>query len=247
MHAITDIDCTRDTLLDGRVMLTQPRNGYRAAVDPVLLAAAIAARPGDRVLDLGCGVGAAALCLMARVPGLDLVGLEIQPHLAGLARVNAEANGQAGFQVEEGSAAQPLHRLGSFDHVITNPPYVAQGRGTAPPTGSKALAHMEGELALEGWISAAARRLRPKGVLTVIHRADRLDELLAALAARGLGEVRIRPVWPRASEAAGRVVVSGRKGSRAPLALLPGLVLHQGDGGYTAEAEAILRHAGVFE
>ncbi|CAA7613717.1 tRNA1(Val) (adenine(37)-N6)-methyltransferase [Magnetospirillum sp. SS-4] len=233
---------TEDRLLDGTVILHQPADGYRAAIDPVLLAAAVSARNGDHVLDLGCGVGAAALCLLARHPDLRVTGLEIQPALAMLARINAEANGRAAeFKVVEGSAAAPSLDLGPFDHVMTNPPFHREGRGTSPPGPVKAVANVEGDLDLAGWIKAAVRLLRPKGRLSVIHRADRLGDLLAALAGRGIGEVRILPLWPKPDRPAGRVIVRGRKGSKAPMELLPGLVLHRPDGAYADEAEAILR------
>lgn len=242
----TELPVTRDRLLNGRVLLTQPRHGYRAAIDPVLLAAAVAPASGESVLDLGCGVGAAALCLMARVPGLRLTGLEIQPELARLARLNAAANGAADFTVVDGSAEAPPARWTGFDHVMTNPPYVAAGRGTPPPGILKATANMEGGLDLAGWIKAAARLVRPKGSLTLIHRADRLAELLAAFAGRGLGRVRVVPLWPKAGRPAGRIIVSAVKGSRAPLEILPGLILHRDDGGATAAAEAILRDAAAL-
>lgn len=242
MPAIASI--TEDRLLDGRVALRQPADGYRAAIDPVLLAAAVAARPGDSVLDLGCGVGAAALCLLARRADLFLTGLEVQPVLAELARDNASANGWSDrFRVVEGSAAAPLPGFGPFDHVMTNPPFLAEGRGTPPPGAIKAIANVEDELDLKGWITAAARLLKPKGRLAIIHRADRLGDVLAALGGRGFGETRILPLWPKPGRSAVRVIVLARKGSKAPLELRPGLVLHREDGAYSDEADAILRGA----
>ncbi|MFD2233413.1 tRNA1(Val) (adenine(37)-N6)-methyltransferase [Phaeospirillum tilakii] len=240
---------TEDRLLGGRVRLRQPADGYRAAIDPVLLAAAVTATPGERVLDLGCGVGAAALCLLARRPDLRVTGLELQPELAELARINAAANDHADrFEVVTGSALAPPAAIapGGFAQVITNPPFALAGAGTVPPDRSKALAHVEAGFDLAGWIRAAARALAPKGRLWVIHRADRLDALLAAFAGRGLGEVRVLPLWPKAGRPAGRVIVSARKGSRAPFALLPGLVLHRDDGGYSPAAEAVLRDAAAL-
>jgi tRNA1(Val) A37 N6-methylase TrmN6 len=233
---------TEDGLLGGRVRLLQPRDGYRAAVDPVLLAAAVPAMPGERVLDLGCGVGAAAFCLLARRPGIRVVGLEIQAELAGLAGRNAVLNGAAeGFRVVAGDAARPPEPLEGFDHVMTNPPFLGEGAGTRPADGSRALAHVEGGLDLAGWLKAAVKALRPKGRLTLIHRADRLAEILAILEKRGVGEVTVLPLWPKAGRAAGRVIVMARKAVRTPLRLLPGLVLHAPDGAYTPEAEAVLR------
>jgi tRNA1(Val) A37 N6-methylase TrmN6 len=235
-----------DRLLGGRVRLRQPLHGYRAAIDPVLLAAAVPAVEGDSVLDLGCGVGAAALCLLARLTGVRVTGLEVQPELAALARENAASNGFADrFTVVEGSllAPPPLVQDG-YDHVMTNPPFLAEGSGTRAPVLSKATANMEeGEVDLGAWIKAAAKLLRPKGRLALIHRADRLGEVLNALGRRGLGEVRVLPLWPRAGRPAGRVIVTARKGVRTPLELLPGLVLHGEGGAYTEAAEAVLRRA----
>jgi len=239
-------NATEDGLLGGRVRLRQPVGGYRAAIDPVLLAAAVTAAPGERVLDLGCGVGAAALCLLARQPSLHVTGLELQPVLADLARDNAGRNGCADrFTVVTGSALAPPPEIApaGFAQVISNPPFVAAGRGTRPPDGSKALAHIEDGFDLADWIRAAARALAPKGRLWLIHRADRLESLLAAFAGRGLGEVRVLPLWPKPGRPASRILVSARKGARTPLALLPGLMLHREDGAYTAEAEAVLREA----
>lgn len=239
---------TEDGLLNGRVRLLQPRDGYRAAVDPVLLAAAVPAMPGERVLDLGCGVGAAAFCLLARRPGVRVVGMDIQAELAELAERNAALNGCAGsFRAVVGDAAHPPEPLEGFDHVMTNPPFMGEGTGTRPAEGSRAVAHVEGGLDLAGWLKAAVKALRPKGRLTLIHRADRLAEILAILARRGVGEVAVLPLWPKAGRAAGRVIVSARKSVRSPFRLLPGLVLHAADGAYVPEAEAVLRGGGGLD
>ncbi|MGE5505588.1 MAG: tRNA1(Val) (adenine(37)-N6)-methyltransferase [Actinomycetota bacterium] len=233
---------TEDGLLGGRVRLRQPAEGYRAAIDPVLLAAAVTARDGDRVLDLGCGVGSAALCLLARVPGVRATGLELQPGLAALARLNAEANGAGErFEVVEGSVTAPPLANGSFTVVMTNPPYLEAARAKAPPHAGKATANVEGEAGLGQWIATAVRLLAPKGRLAVIHRADRLADLLAAVSSQRLGEIRVLPLWPKRGRPAGRVVVTARKDARTPLDLLPGLLLHEDDGSYTAQAQAVLR------
>jgi tRNA1(Val) A37 N6-methylase TrmN6 len=241
---------TEDRLIGGRVRLCQPAKGYRAAIDPVFLAAAMTVEPDETVLDLGCGVGAAGLCLLARQPLARVTGLELQAGMADLARRNGDANGHPPdrFKIVEGSALSPPPELtgGGFAHVMTNPPFQPPGRGTAPPEGSKALAHVESAGDLAAWVKAAARLLAPKGRLWVIHRADRLEELLAAFAGRGLGEVRVLPLWPKPGRAAGRVIVAARKGSRTPFALLPGLVLHRDDGGYSPAAEAVLREAAAI-
>ncbi len=244
---------TEDRLLGERVVLLQPAAGYRAAIDPVLLAAAVPARDGEAVLELGCGAGAAALCLLARVPGCHVAGMEVQPALAALARRNAARNGVAErFTVVEGDLGNPppalldlAPRPAGFDHAMLNPPFLPAGRDTPPPDALGATARQEGEAGLAEWIAAARRRLRPGGTLTLIHRADRVDAVLAALAGR-FGGIALIPLWPRAAEPARRIVVRARKGSRAPAILAPGLVLHQADGRYTAAAEAVLRHAAAL-
>jgi len=238
---------TEDRLLDGRVRLLQPARGYRVAIDPVVLAAAVPARAGQAVLDLGCGSGAAALCLLARVPGLTATGLECDPAAAALARDNAAANGVAdSFRILEGEllAPPPALRAARFDHVLLNPPYLDPTRARLPEDADRRRSHGEAAAGLADWLDLGLRRLRDDGTLSVIHRAERLDEILATLAGRA-GGVTVFPLWPGGAEAkpAKRIVVRARKGSRASLSLHPGLVLHRPDGGYTAAAEAVLRDA----
>lgn len=230
---------TEDRLLGGRVRLMQPRDGYRAAVDPVLLAAACPARPGQSVLDMGIGTGAATLALAARVPGLRLIGLEWRPQTAHLARRNMALNGVAAT-IAVGDAKRPPLPPESVDHVLTNPPFASGG--TPPPDPGRASAHVEGVTDLADWLKGCLRCLRPRGWLTLIHRADRLDDVLAGLH-RQCGAVAIIPLWPRAGEAARRVIVRARKGVRSPATLHAGLVLHAPDTKYTAAAEAVLRDA----
>lgn len=233
-----------DKFLCGRLRLLQPVQGYRAATDPVLLAAACPAEPGQSVLDLGCGAGAAALCLGARVPGLTLAGLELQPAYADLARRNAERNGIP-VEVHEGDLARipkPLRR--DFDLVIANPPYYPAG-GSPSPLAIRARA-MQVETPLADWVAAATRRLRPGGWLTLICGADGLPEVLAALAPK-LGSAAVLPLAAREGRPALRVILRARKGGRAPFRLLAPLVIHQGpahDGdreSYTPQANAVLR------
>lgn len=236
-------DFSEDRLLGGRVILRQPKQGYRAAIDPVLLAASLDPKPGQHVLDIGCGVGAAALCLLARRPDLTITGIEIQPGLADLARQNAALNGVADrFQIIEGDIAT-LRLAERVDHAMSNPPFLPPDRGNAPPDASKALAHVEGEADLPAWTKFAASALPHRGTLTLIHRADRLADLLAALDSARFGSVVVFPLWPRAETVAKRVLVRAAKGGKAPLVLSPGLLLHGADGGFTPAAEAILRDA----
>ncbi len=235
---------TEDTLVGGRVRLRQPGTGYRVAIDPVLLAAAVPARAGQLVLDLGAGVGAAALSLAARVAGCRVTGLERDPALAGLANQNAVLNQVAErVRVIAGDVRTPPPELEAegFDETMLNPPHlIASGADPSPEPGKRA-ANVEGEGAgLAVWLDRAIDMTRPDGGITVIHRAERLGELLACLAGRA-GDVRVLPLWPKADRPAKRVILRARKGSTAPLRLCPGLVLHQPDGRYTAAAEAVLR------
>ena len=233
-----------DKFLCGRLSLLQPRKGYRAATDPVLLAAACPAEPGQSVLDLGCGAGAATLCLGHRVPGLSLAGLELQPAYADLARRNADRN-SIPVEVLEGDLARmpsPLRR--DFDHVIANPPYYPAG-GSPSPISSRARA-MQVDTPLSAWVEAASRRLRPGGWLTLICGADGLPDVVSTLGPK-LGSAAVLPLAAREGRAALRVIVQARKGGRAPFRLLAPFVIHEGpahDGdreGYTAAANAVLR------
>jgi tRNA1(Val) A37 N6-methylase TrmN6 len=233
-----------DKFLCGRLRLYQPTMGYRAATDPVLLAAACPAKAGDSVLDLGCGAGAAVLCLGVRVPGLTLEGLEVQPDYAGLARQNAVRNGIP-LEVHEGDLVRmPKALRREFDHVIANPPYYASG-GSPSPIPGRAKA-MQVETPIADWVSAASRRLRPGGWMTLICLAEALPEILAAQGTR-LGSTVVLPLTSRAGRPALRVLVRARKGGRAPFRLLAPFVIHRGpahDGdreSYTPEANAVLR------
>jgi len=240
---------SEDRLLDGRVRLKQPRHGYRAAIDPVLLAAATLALPGERVLDVGAGVGAASLCLAFRVPAIDVTGLELQPDLAELAAVNIRDNNlEERVSILTGDLLSPPNGLppSSFDRVMSNPPFQKAGTHTPPPGTSRALAHGEGSADLAAWIAFCTRMLKPRGTLTLIHRADRLDDLIALLHGR-FGAVTLIPLWPRAGRHAKRVLVTARRGARSPATLSAGLVLHEAGGSFTAAAEAILRHGNALE
>jgi tRNA1(Val) A37 N6-methylase TrmN6 len=240
---------SHDAFLCGRLHLWQPLKGYRAATDPVLLAAACPAESGQSVLDLGCGAGAAALCLGARVPDLRLAGLELQPEYAELARRNAAGNGIS-LQVEEGDLAHMPRALRlDFDHVIANPPYYAKG-GTPSPRKVRATA-MQVETPLADWVQAAARRLRPGGWLTMIFGTDGLPEVLGALSPR-LGSAMVLPLAARQGRAALRVILRARKGGKAPFRLLAPFVIHDGaahDGdreSYTPRANQVLRQAAAL-
>lgn len=239
-------ELTRDAFLGGRIVLWQPRSGYRAATDPVLLAAFAPVHPGEIVLELGCGAGAAALCLLARVPQAVLHGIELQPNYACLARRNAEANGLA-LTVHEGdlAAMPPALRAMRFDHVIANPPFYSTG--TRPRDLGRAGALTE-VTPVAGWLEVGLRRLRPGGTLTLVHRAERLGVILAALEGRA-GGTEILPLAARTGRPAERVLVRARKSRRSPLVLYAPFTIHEGNAhnectnGYTRPAEGILRDA----
>lgn len=224
-----------DTFLDGRVRVTQPETGFRAGLDAVMLAAAIPAQHGQSALELGSGAGTASLCLAARVPGLTVTGVEIDGLLVALAQANAAANGAAVRFAAADIFALPAELKRDFDQVFCNPPF--HGEGQTSPNAARATALMDGGK-LSDWLKLGLQRTVSDGFFTAILRADRLNEALGALPERGVCAL---PLWPRAGGAPKRVIVQARKGSRAPFALLPGLVLHQENGAWTNESEAVLR------
>jgi tRNA1(Val) A37 N6-methylase TrmN6 len=224
-----------DALLSGRVRLLQPREGLRATMDPVLLAAFIPARPGEKVLEGGCGAGPAFLCLAARVPGLSVIAIEREAPLVEVARRNAALNGVAAeVRVADIRKAGPLPRC---DHAFANPPYWRGG--TPPPTARRAAATHE-EAPLADWITALATPLRHLGTLSLVLPAARLGEAAAGLKAARCGALTLLPLWPRAGGPAKRLLLQARRGGRGPDRVLPGLILHEG-AGFTAAAAAVLR------
>ncbi len=220
-------ETTLDGFLGGRLRINQPIRGYRAGVDPVLMAAAVPARSGDSVLELGCGVGTALLCLGARVPGLQLEGLEVQAGYAALARRNADQNGVA-LAVHDGSVAAIPSDLKArdFDQVMMNPPFFdIDSRTTSDKPGREQALSLSDPLA--AWCDTGLRRLKPKGHLTLIHLPEKLPELLSALADRA--SVTIHPLAPRAGKPAHRVILVARKGGKEGVILAPPSILHRGD------------------
>ena len=239
---------SEDALLDGRVRLLQPVDGYRVAIDPVLLAAAVPAAAGDTVLDVGCGVGAAALCLATRVAGIRVTAIDSDAALIRLAVENIGLNELSDrVQAMSGDLLRPPPRLepGSFAHVMANPPFLLSDRVTAPAHPGKKSAHLEGAADLAAWVRFAFVMLRAKGGFTLIHRADRLDAVLAQLSAQA-GEITVFPLWSGPGKPAKRVIVRARKGVATPMRLLAGLVLHDADGRYSDAADAVLRRGGAL-
>lgn len=241
---MTELSC--NDFLGGRVRVWQPRRGYRAGLDPVLLAASVPAKAGQRVLELGCGVGVASLCLDARVPGMVLTGLEIQPEYAELARRNAAEN-DADFTVVTGDLqALPVDlRQQQFDHVIANPPYFQRSDGTGAEDPGRDLA-LGGDTPLAAWVEVAAKRCAPRGYVTFIQRIERLPELMAAMQSH-LGSLEMLPLIPREGRAPQLFLIRGRRGGRAAFRMHPGLLVHPGlaheDGGedYTPILRAVQR------
>ncbi len=223
---------TRDAFLGGQLLLRQPKRGHRAGHDAMLLAATADARPGDRVVEFGSGVGAAGLALARRVEGIDLTLVEIDPGLAALAEENAAANALAARVVvlDVEAPAPAFAEAGlppdSVDVVLMNPPFNHGGRHQASPVAERGLAHQATASTLAGWVHAARRILKSGGALTLIWRADELNAVLAVMD-RGLGSLRVVPVHPDATAPAIRVLVTAIKGGRAPLTLCVPLVLQQ--------------------
>jgi tRNA1(Val) A37 N6-methylase TrmN6 len=236
---------TEDRILGGRLLLRQPASGYRTGIDPVFLAAAIPLRAQGRALDLGCGVGVAALCLALRQPGLQVTGLEIQPALAELARANVALNGLGErVAIVTGDLLRPPVGIGSggFDLVLANPPFHEAGKFSAPKEPGRAQGHMEGEADLAAWIDRALELAAPRGVLAMIHKPERLGDILGGLQGRA-GSVSVFPLWAGPGKPARRILLRAEKGSAGALNLHGGLVLHDADGRYSVAAEAVLRQA----
>ena len=239
---MSDPDLTHDAFLGGALKLWQPRSGYRAGVDPVLLQATIAAVPGQNVLELGCGVGAAILCLSARIGGLSLTGVERDPGYAQLAR----RNGGDQLEVVEADLARlPLSlRQRQFDHVLANPPYWRRAASVPSEDSAREAAHAE-QTPLALWVEMAAKRLAPKGHVHFIHRAERLPDLIRALP-HDMGSIEVLPIAARAGRRAERVILRARKSGRGAFRLHSPLIMHKGathsDGDqYTPAVRAALR------
>lgn len=230
-------DFTEGTLLGGRVKYWQFKAGHRTGFEPVLLAACVPARPGERVLELGTGAGAGLLCLAARVPGIWGAGVEVAFSLTKLAKINFKNNAFHDlFAVNAGAAALPFPPA-ACHHVLANPPWFSP-LGTRSPDRLKALAHTGDDLG--GWVREMARVVRPGGSLTLILPAADFSAGASLLRAENCGAITLLPLWPRAGQPAKMVILAARKGSRALDAVLPGLALHEG-AKISAAAQAVLR------
>ena len=245
---------TEDAFLGGQLIIGQPKSGPRAGLDAVFLAAACPAKAGDTVLEAGAGSGIVSLAVARRVAGAAVTAVEIDPRLAELARRNAEGNGlgQAARFVD-GDVTWPSSRFealglapSGFDHVLANPPFLTEGQARLPADAVLRRAHAADPSEMEGWVRFLSAFARPKGTVTLIHRADALPRLLPLMEGR-FGRLLLFPLFARESEPAIRLIVHGIKGSRAPVQILRGLVLHRADSSFTPAAEAILRGAKRLE
>ena len=243
------LDLTEDAFLGGQLHLKQLKSGHRAGHDAVLLAAATAARSGDRVADLGAGVGVAGLAVARRVAGINLIVVEIDAALAGLARANADANAIKAdvvvLDVEADAAGFAAAGLGSdsVDVVLMNPPFNDPARHRASPNTARGIAHMATATTLMKWVHAARRILKSRGTLTLIWRADGIADVLLALD-HGFGGLQILPVHGDARAPANRILVRATKGGRTPTQILPGLMLNDEPGVPNRKVQEILAGQG---
>jgi len=235
-------DNTLDGFLGGRLSIAQPRRGFRAGHDTVLLAASIPAMAGSHALELGSGAGVASLCLAWRVPQARVTGIEIDPELVALANENAVRNGMADRVSFKCADAASIGADAAFDHVFFNPPF-HPASGEESPSAGRDLAMRDAANAIPDWARRAVALTRSGGTATAIIRADRVDEMLAGM--DGKGTV-LFPLFPRNGEAPKRMIVQIQKANPEPLRLTAGLVLHEADGRNTAGAEAVLRHGAAL-
>ncbi len=249
-------EVTDDAFLGGQLRLLQPKTGYRAGIDAVLLAAAVPVTPTSHecVLDAGGGVGTVGLSVVRRCAETTAVLLERAPRLVELARENVKRNNLADrVQVFSGDLTASWTEMAgeglppeSFDHVVANPPFHVDGHGTPSPDPWKSVAHSMPEGDLDLWGRLMARMAVSGGTATMIHKAEALTSVIGALAGR-FGNLRVLPIYPRLGQPANRIIVQGTKGSRAPLTILPGFILHGDGNAFTPQAEAIFRHGGALE
>ena len=239
---------TLDGILNRRVLLEQPAKGYRVAIDTVFLAAAVPAQAGDKILDLGCGVGGAMLSVACRVPQITGTGLEIQPDLVELCQRNISRNSFAsGLKVLQADLSHlPPVLQACFDHALMNPPYHEEAKHDASANAIKRTANTEKEGDLAVWIDAATLALKQTGTLTIIHRADRQEEIIRLLQTN-YGNLEVICLRPKANTEAKRVIIRAYKYTPYTIHTHTPLILHKPEGGYSDEAENVLRHMKAIE
>lgn len=229
-------------VLNKRLRLLHSAKGFKTSMDSVLLASACKAKAGDHLLDLGCGVGGAGFCVLKRVDGVRLTGVEVQADHASLARQNAEINGFKECAVFVNADIRQYREERAFHHIVCNPPYLDAGAHLRSPSEEKATAmgFDEVETSVKDWIDCAYFCLKSKGSFTMIHRADKVDEIIRAMGKR-FGATEIIPLWPKVGENAKRVIVRAIKGRKSPATIHAGVVMHEANGDYSIAAEKILR------
>jgi tRNA1(Val) A37 N6-methylase TrmN6 len=244
---------TEDAFLGGKLRVLQPEKGYRAGIDAVFLGAAIPVKDGETVFEAGIGVGVASLCMLTRCRDVHVTGMEVTARYAMMCEENAKRNGfvenirvihaDVKEALRKDLASMPQH--GTFAHAFANPPYFEDGKVTASPTLLKAAAHAFGPDDLELWIKIMYHMVGLRGTVTMIHRADTLGKILTAMEEK-FGDIRVAPLYAREGTAASRVIVQGVRGSKAPMQLLPGLILHGEGNAFTPDAEAVLRDGAAW-
>jgi len=243
-----------DGFLGGRLKILQPEKGYRAGIDAVFLAASVPIQAGQSALEAGLGVGVVSLCVASRVPGVHITGVELASRYSMLAEENIKRNSLSGnVRVITGDVKEATRRdlthwppTNSFNHVFANPPFFDDGKVTQSPIGLRSNALSFAPQDLEIWVKVMTAMAVQRGSITLVHRADSLARILAAFTACRIGAIHVAPLHAREGDPASRVIVQGIKGSRAPLQILRGLVLHKADNTFTEEAEAILRDGKAY-
>ena len=230
------------SVLNGRVKLFQPEKGFRTSIDSVMLAAACPARKGDNILDMGCGVGSVGLCVFSRVRDIILTGIDVQNLSIELAIKNAKANDVNAKFILSDVREYKVDNVDRYDHIVCNPPYMELGKHLVSPNAHKALSngHIDGDIEIKDWVSAALRLLKSGGCFTMIHRADTVDRIIKAMG-ESFGAIEIIPLWPKVGFDAKRVIVRAIKDRKTPMKLHYGIVLHEACGKYTSKADEILR------
>ena len=231
------------TLMAGKILYDQFISGNRTGLEPVLMAACVPARPGQRVAEIGCGAGAGLLCLSQRITGLNLWGIEADSPSAALAQHNLDANGRTGvtlLNIYFPQSLPPDLPYGRFDHCFANPPWHPT-LGTPSPHTRRDLARRAQPDTLEAWVKGCTRLLRYKGSLTLILPATLLAEACGALTHHNFGDITLCPLWPKTGREARLIIVQARYCVRSPSRILPGLILHEADGSFTPQSRLILK------
>ncbi len=249
----TPSSLTDDAFLGGKLQILQPEKGYRAGIDAVFLAASIPVADGETIFEAGIGAGVASLCILSRKPLLHITGIEVNSRYAVLCEQNAKRNNMSDMvRVIQGDVKDAMRRdlshmpeHGSFAHAFANPPYFEDGKVTQSPSLLKAAAHSFGPDDLDLWIKLLHAMVTLRGTVTLIHRAETLGKILGSMETK-FGDIRVAPLYAREGTAASRVIVQGVKGSKAPMQLLPGLILHEDGNGFTPDAEAVLRDGAAW-